>query len=99
MSEGEQPSAIWERFQRARKPHKCCECYAEILPGDRYQVVSGVWGGEFSNYKSCSPCAWIRNTMRDGGEASCFTELKEAMEYSSLDLSIPAMVVLGMQAG
>jgi hypothetical protein len=37
--------------------------------------------------------------MAENGERTRFCDLQEAMEYSSLDLEIPAMVVLAMQAG
>lgn len=48
---------------RARKPQKCCECSDPINPGDRYEVVSGKWDGEWSCFKTCLPCKEIREAF------------------------------------
>lgn len=50
-------------FVKARKPQKCCECGGEINPGDRYEVVSGKWEGEWLSFKTCAPCAEIRKAF------------------------------------
>ncbi len=48
---------------KARKPQTCCECGDAINPGDRYEVVSGKWEGEWSCFKSCLPCKEIREAF------------------------------------
>lgn len=49
-----------ERVVRAAKVHHCCECGVEIAKGERYQVVSGAWDGEFSTFRTCLACVEIR---------------------------------------
>jgi hypothetical protein len=48
---------------KARKPATCCECGDPIRPGDRYEVTSGKWDGEWSSFKTCLPCKEIRETF------------------------------------
>jgi hypothetical protein len=48
---------------RARKPQKCCECGERINPGDRYEIVSGKWDGEWASFKTCLPCKEIREAF------------------------------------
>lgn len=45
-----------ERWQKARKAHKCCACDEIIEPGHIYHVTSGRWEGEFDTYKHCARC-------------------------------------------
>ena len=56
-----QPSAFLQREHKARKTHKCCECYKAIKPGDTYVVSSGIWEGEPDSFKQCKRCAEIMN--------------------------------------
>ena len=44
----------------ARKKHKCCECGEVILPGDKYEDVSGLCDGDWFRAKTCIPCVRIR---------------------------------------
>lgn len=57
----DRPSVVSTTIRKARKPHKCCECDKEIHKGQRYQFISGLWDGEWDSYKTCLPCASIRN--------------------------------------
>lgn len=50
-----------ERVVKARKAHKCCECGAPIAIGNKYEYVSGLWEGAFSQYKTCLACKEIRD--------------------------------------
>jgi len=59
----EQPTLINETWRTARKPHICCECRRAIKPGERYQVISGLWEGEWSTYKTCESCADLRDAL------------------------------------
>lgn len=48
---------------KARKPAVCCECRETIEPGERYEMVSGKWDGEWSSFKTCLPCKEIREAF------------------------------------
>lgn len=52
-----------DEIRVARKHHHCCECRKPISPGEEYQKVSGVDGGRFFHFKTCSPCLEIRTTL------------------------------------
>lgn len=95
MTDFDMPEFFFESYPRARKPHKCCECDAEIPAGDIYHRASGKWCDSVCSFKSCMPCTRLRDYMRDNGVPSCFTELH--MTFDEMNLFIPAMVVLGMQ--
>ena len=47
----------------ARKPHKCCECRRTIQPGERYERVSGLWDGDFEEFKTCYDCVSMRSAL------------------------------------
>lgn len=57
------PSCFSQGVRRARKEHRCCECYGPILWGERYEYSSGVWDGGPDNFKTCEPCAAWRNAL------------------------------------
>ena len=55
-------------IRTARKPHKCCECHDEIKPGQKYEYAGGLTGNnDFDYYRTCMPCAAIRNRYCPGG--------------------------------
>jgi hypothetical protein len=70
------PSFFDERFPKARKEHRCCECGEAIQPGETYEYVKGCWDGEFSVYKTCMTCRAIRH---DYCCTWVYGELREAM--------------------
>jgi hypothetical protein len=57
------PEVVGTLLVKARKPQVCCECKDPILPGQRYEVVSGKWEGKWSSFKTCLPCKEIRETF------------------------------------
>ena len=58
------PCAIMDdQIVTARKSHKCCECGCDILPGKKYENTSALAEGKWYRYKTCAPCAGIRNTF------------------------------------
>jgi len=57
------PEFITKKFVTARKQHKCCECGAEIKPGDAYERVTGKWSGDFDSIATCEPCADLRESL------------------------------------
>jgi len=58
-----QPEVCGTLIVKARKPQKCCECHDSISPGERYEIVSGKWEGEWSSFKTCLPCKEIREAF------------------------------------
>ena len=63
MIDGEAPSCFSVTLRRARKQHHCCECPASIMPGEMYEYASGVWDGVGQNFKTCVPCAEVREQL------------------------------------
>lgn len=52
--------AFWQSaVRRAAKDHRCDECGDVIHTGDRHEVVSGKWDGEFTTDRSCLTCVEI----------------------------------------
>ena len=61
-------------FPKARKEHICCECREVIEKGQKYQLFTGKWGGEFGTFKTCMACAAIRKRYCPNG--AVFEELR-----------------------
>lgn len=51
----------WVRLRKARKQHKCCECYKTIQVGEHYEFSSGIWEGCPESHKTCGYCANLRS--------------------------------------
>jgi len=51
----------------ARKPHRCCECWATIKAGERHEVSVGKWDGRFDHFRTCLPCSRIRQDYCGAG--------------------------------
>lgn len=67
---------VWsDPIRTARKAHKCCECGAEISPGEKYEDYNGCYEGSWSNYKTCWLCLAIRRDFFKCGWR--FTGLRE----------------------
>jgi len=67
MSDCELPSYYVWKEPVARKPHKCCECDAPILPGEKYLQVNCAWDGEPYVYRQHLLCAEACELVRDSG--------------------------------
>ena len=63
-----------EKIRKARKRHRCCECYRDILPGEYYEYVSGIWDGTPDDYKTCLDCKSVKDAFFD---SYIFTNLWE----------------------
>lgn len=78
---GEAPSVFSCEIRTARKEHRCCECHRTINIGDRYQMVKGIWDGKAGRFKTCHPCADLRDEINEEcryeDERPCFEELGE----------------------
>jgi len=95
VSDYEPPDAWWKSSPRARKQHRCCECGAEICPGDIYENARGVWSGEFRVFKTCDSCARLRSWFYEqGSDIIPYGGLRE--EFNQSEEEIPAMIVLAI---
>lgn len=76
-----------QKIVKAKKMHRCCECYGAILPGDQYERTFVVYEGDSSAFKTCLPCKEAQNWLTNDtdwpddidGDGHCyfFTCLKE----------------------
>lgn len=74
----DKPTLFDVKIVRAKKIHKCIECWAEISIGDEYEYCKGLWEGEWAYYKTCLECSELRYKVRDiYDEFPPFGELKE----------------------
>ncbi len=51
------PAFSREQRRKARKPHRCGECFRTIAPGEPYIYVSGLMDGDFVVARQCEHCA------------------------------------------
>jgi len=67
----------------AAKEHRCCECAAPILKGEKHFFCTGKWFGEVQSYRQhldcCEACMLIRDKF-NGDECIGFGALKEEFE-------------------
>lgn len=55
-----EPSKLYSsNIVKARKVHRCEECYGEIHPGEVYELVKWLDGGKFDTFKTCHLCLAI----------------------------------------
>jgi hypothetical protein len=50
-------------FRAARKPYTCTECERPILPGERYEQISGKLEGQWGTWRTCLGCQRLRDAM------------------------------------
>jgi len=78
------PSVFNEKFVKARKEHKCCECGKDIAIGEIYEYTFGVWDGDASSYHTCEKCSDLKASLSGLGFCLVYEELHEAhQEYLS----------------
>lgn len=59
----EAPSVYEELVLRARKNHTCEECRGQILKGETYIKISGLWDGHWGRFKTCLDCHHLREEL------------------------------------
>ena len=57
-------TVLHERWQTARKDHRCGECRVPIRPGDRYVAERYVYDGAASSHKTCADCWEYRTWLQ-----------------------------------
>ena len=92
----EWPQIYEERVQRARKPHRCCECGTQIQPGERYEAIHGLWDGQFSRFSTCLACSTIRHHIAQHVDTSEMPAFGELRAYLSYDLPATAGIIADM---
>lgn len=63
LCDGPGPDVYDAVIRKAAKPHRCCECGETIETGQHYESVSGLWDGQWSNYKTCPKCAQLQHLL------------------------------------
>lgn len=56
-----------EKYVKARKAHKCCECGKPIAIGETYQRATGMSDGAIFTERTCEDCTDIRKSFVCGG--------------------------------
>ncbi len=69
------PTWMRDRWVTARKRHVCCECLAEVEPGERYLDIAGVWVSGFHRFPTCERCADLRESYEALGYCTMFGTL------------------------
>lgn len=84
------PSFYSRSVHRAtRKSHKCYECAHVIVPGEKYEYVSGLWDGNFSYFKTCQGCIDLRTWVKNNVPCLCWAhgnmieDCREAIEEAA----------------
>jgi len=63
------PDFYCAEIRTARKQHRCDECPSQIMPGEKYEHVTGKWpdSGGVSTFKTCERCrdlrTWVKNNV------------------------------------
>ncbi|HNC59759.1 MAG TPA: hypothetical protein PLP33_30335 [Leptospiraceae bacterium] len=66
-----------EETRKARKAHRCSECYRQILPGETYNWFTGYIDGGFDVYKTCQHCQVAKEWLNKQCSGYNFTEVQE----------------------
>ncbi len=82
------PLVYSETSPIARKSYRCCECGGVIAKGMKHIRFSGLWDGEWRNYRTCCSCdairAYVAGLDRDNPGAYVFgTLLGDLREYGN----------------
>jgi hypothetical protein len=61
--DGEVAKFYTAKIVKARRPHRCIECHQEIVPGEQYELVKGMWDGRIDTISTCSICLEVRKAF------------------------------------
>jgi len=77
----EAPEFYVRTVRVARKEHSCSECYARILPGERYEHVSAKWEEILDSFPTCLVCVEIRDAFACEGfvHTTVWSDIREGM--------------------
>lgn len=65
---------VWRvTHPRARKPHRCYECFADIPVGAVHELITSLFDGDWSRTRTCLACVSLRDAVIAHEEADgCF---------------------------
>lgn len=92
------PEAFKKIVRTARKEHRCDECYRTIMPGEKYEYVSGIWDGRPESYKTCLDCVSLRETFFDSW---CYTQVWDDFndEFGCVGAVVPEACIAKLTPG
>jgi hypothetical protein len=94
--DGEAADFYVEQIVTARKPHKCYECSTVVVPGQKYERVTGKWDGELGRYTFCLFCSEVSKVF-SCGDGRMFGVLWEDMtEYAFPNLTTASPCFLAL---
>jgi len=80
--DGDPPRVFDSRLRKARPlghPYECCECGYEILHGDWFEDVNGLWEGGWDEFRTCLKCVARRRAWIAIECSPVFTQLHETI--------------------
>jgi hypothetical protein len=98
-----------ERWQRARKPHKCVECHRMISIGERYRYCVIKYDGSIDTYHTCAHCTqaeewlrvhchgWLFDHVQEDLEGHLTSRWSADEEREVVRPSVPARLLVGMR--
>lgn len=83
----EAPEFHCEDLRKARKQHRCTECFCTIHSGELYEHVIGKWEGAIDTFNTCAHCLQARRFYRNNN-CGCFSygSLWEDLEEMAFEL-------------
>jgi len=81
MCDGETPKVFDCRIVKANKNHECCECHKEIMRGEEYEYLRGLWEDQWLSFKTCLDCAELRYQYRDDFCSPALGYLSESLNF------------------
>jgi hypothetical protein len=97
IDECDAPSVYLPQIRKARKEHKCCECFRQIEIGEQYEQVTGNWDGSWGSFKTCLHCLearkWLMKQCHGYVHGAVFEDLREHISYARLHVG---RLVVGM---
>jgi hypothetical protein len=73
----ETPTVYKEIIRRARKRHRCGECWGVIEYGVHYWENRGLWERKWSTHKTCGSCHVLASSLLD---CYSFGDLEECID-------------------
>ncbi len=66
------PQAFMSQKRKARKNHRCCECFGIISASETYNYYSGIWDSTPDSFKTCEQCQKLGDEiMKDDPYNDC----------------------------
>lgn len=61
--DGHAVKCLCDKWQKAKKQHRCCECYRTIQPGEKYKIEVNKYDDGLDSFKTCIDCMSVRSAM------------------------------------